>query len=427
MLRIRDIRRESIAIISDDLTGANEIGLVLAEHLKSNLVLNSPASTAELDALIDNYAGVVVNLNTRNCSGHKAQRIVCEVLQSNPQLRRRLIYKKIDSTLRGNLIEEIEALLDNGLADVIYFVPASPQAERFTVGGYHLVDNQPIALTEYAAEIAVAGTSYLPDLLGRCTKYDIGQISLRQLAAGSQHVDRITVDFYQAGGRILICDACSERDLGLIRDAVLNSPLKILPVGSAALFKEFFTLGPDSAEDPCIIVCGSLNRQTRIQTQKLIDAGMTAVIQIDLDPAFSEHRESEIDRVVQLAADFYHEKRNLLIQTPGIPFSPNSKIGAMRRDSVQSNIGQLLGIIVARLLGNMQISGLILTGGSIAAEVIRKLKAKGIILVKDLSPLVPLGCLAGGPFDGLRVVTKGGGVGEMDILVRAVNHLRTYR
>ena len=99
----------------------------------------------------------------------------------------------------------------------------------------------------------------------------------------------------------------------------------------------------------------------------------------------------------------------------------------MRCDSVQSNIGQLLGIIVARLLENMQISGLILTGGSIAAEVIRKLKAKGIILVKDLSPLVPLGCLAGGPFDGLRVVTKGGGVGEMDILVRAVNHLRTYR
>ena len=135
MLRIKDIWREPISIISDDLTGANEIGLVLAEHLESNLVLNSAASTAKLDPLIEDYAGVVVNLNTRDCSGHTAQRLVYEVLQNNPQLRHRLIYKKIDSTLRGNLIEEIEAILDNGLADIIFFVPASPQMQRITVGG----------------------------------------------------------------------------------------------------------------------------------------------------------------------------------------------------------------------------------------------------------------------------------------------------
>ncbi len=244
MLRIKDIRREPIAIISDDLTGANEIGLVLAEHLDSHLVLNSGTSTAGLDRLIEDYAGVVVNLNTRDCPGHTAQRLISEVLQNNPQLRRRLIYKKIDSTLRGNLIEELEAILDNGLADLIYFVPASPQTHRFTVGGYHLVGNQPIALTEYADGLAVAGTSYLPDLLGRYLKYKVRSISLRQLAAGCQNVDQLTMDFYQAGFRILICDACSQSDLWVIRDAVLNSPLKILPVGSAALFQEFFTLGP---------------------------------------------------------------------------------------------------------------------------------------------------------------------------------------
>ena len=267
----------------------------------------------------------------------------------------------------------------------------------------------------------------MPDLLGRITKYNIGSISLRQLAAGSQNVDKITMDFYQAGGRILICDACSQRDLWLIRDAVLKSPLKILPVGSAGLFKEFFTLGADPGEEPCIVVCGSLNRQSRIQTQKLIDAGMVADIQIELDRALSEQCGSEIDRVVQLAKAFYYEKRNLLIQTPAIPFSPNSKIGETRPDSIQSDIGRLLGIIVAGLLDNMRISGLILTGGSIAAEVIRQLKGKGIILIKELSPLVPLGYLAGGPFGGLRVVTKGGGVGEIDILARAVSDLHNNR
>jgi uncharacterized protein YgbK (DUF1537 family) len=41
-----------------------------------------------------------------------------------------------------------------------------------------------------------------------------------------------------------------------------------------------------------------------------------------------------------------------------------------------------------------------------------------------MSPFVPIGRLNGGPYDGLRVVTKGGGVGDKDILVRTVNYLR---
>ncbi len=150
-----------------------------------------------------------------------------------------------------------------------------------------------------------------------------------------------------------------------------------------------------------MIICGSLNRQSRIQAQKLLDGETAIDIQIDLDRALSEQRESEIDRVVQLATAFYKEKRNLLIQTPATPFSPNSKVGVTLPDSIPSDIGQLLGIIVARLLKNMRISGLILTGGSIAAEVINQLRGKGIILDKDLSPLVRLARLAGGPFDGL--------------------------
>jgi uncharacterized protein YgbK (DUF1537 family) len=427
MLRIKDIQREPIAIISDDLTGANEIGLVLAEHLESHLVLNSATPTVGLDSLIEDYAGAVVNLNTRDCPGQTAGRLLSDVLQNNPQLRRRLIYKKIDSTLRGNLVEELEAILDHGLADLIYFVPASPRAHRFTVGGYHLVGNQPVALTEYAGGLAVAGTSYLPDLLGRRPKYKVRLISLRQLAAGGHNVKQATMELYQAGGRILVCDACSQSDLGVIRDAVLASPLKVLPVGSAALFEEFFTLGPGLYNDPCMVVCGSLNRQARIQAQKLIDSQTAVGIQIDLDRALSQQRESEIDRVVQLAAACYKEKRNLLIQTPAAAFATDSKAGATLPDSLPSAIGRLTAVIVAGLLENIRISGLILTGGSIAAQIISQLGGKGIILDKELTPLVPVGRLAGGPFDGLRVVTKGGGVGDADTLVRAVNYLRCNR
>ena len=427
MMRIKDIRCDPVAIISDDLTGANEIGLVLAEHLNSNLVLNSTSSTGGLDPLIKDYAGVVVNLNTRDCSGEKARRRISEALQNNPQLRSRLIYKKIDSTLRGNLIEELEAILDNSLADIIILVPASPQTQRFTAGGYHLVGGRPVALTEYAGELSVSGTSYLPDLLGRTPKYKVRSISLRQLAAGCQNVEQFIKDSYQAGFRILVCDACSQRDLWVIRDAILNSPLQILPVGSAALFQEFFSLESGPCEDPCMVICGSLNRQSRLQVQKLIDGETVSEILINFERALGEHPESEIDRTVQLATAFYKENRNLLIHTPATPFSPNSELGKTCINRIPSDIGRLIGNIVARLLDNLRISGLILTGGNIAAEVIKQIGGTGIILNSELRPFVPIGHLAGGPLDGLRVVTKGGGVGDPDCLVRAVNYLRYNR
>jgi uncharacterized protein YgbK (DUF1537 family) len=427
MLQIKDIRDEPVAVISDDLTGANEIGLVLAEHLTSNLVLNSAAATAGLDPLMEGYAGVVVNLNTRDRSGPEAHRLVAEVLRKNPKLRRRLIYKKIDSTLRGHLIEELEAILDNDLAEAIYVVPASPRMQRYTVGGYHMVGNRPINRTEYAASLAVAGTSYLPDLLGRSSKYKVASIGLRQVAAGCRQVEQLTGDYYRAGIRILVCDACSHHDLAVIREALMNSPLKILPVGSAALFQEFFTHAPQPAQAPCMIICGSLNRQSRIQVQKLLEEELAVDLPIDLNRGLSGRRESEIERIAQLAAGFYQEKRNLLIRTPAAPFSPDSKAGRPPPDSLPSEIARLLADMTASLLQNLRISGLILTGGSIAAEVIGQLAGKGIILDTDLGPFVPVGRLAGGPFDGLRVITKGGGVGYPDILIRAVHYLRSNR
>lgn len=423
MFPVKNIHSEPIAIMSDDLTGANEIGLVLAEHLDSHLVLNNITSNAKLDPLIEKYAGVVVNLNTRDYPADTARRIVSEVLTNNPNLSGRLIYKKIDSTLRGNLSEELTAILDNDLADVIYFVPASPLSKRFTVDGHQLVGNLPIALTEYAEGLSVSGTSYLPDILGRNLKYKVQSIRMNQLQAGFRNVAQLTMDFYKAGFRIITCDANCQRDLIVIRDAVLNSPLKILPAGSAALFKEFFTSGMDTYERPCVVICGSLNSHSREQTQKLIDSGMVAEIRIDLDRALSEKRETEIDRIIQLAIASYNEKRNLLLQTPLTPFAPDANAVTSSSKSVHNSIDQLLGNIVSRLLETIRVSGLILTGGSVAAGVINQLGANGITIVKDLHPLAPVARLAGGPFDGLRVVTKGGGVGEMDVLVRAVNYI----
>jgi uncharacterized protein YgbK (DUF1537 family) len=62
---------------------------------------------------------------------------------------------------------------------------------------------------------------------------------------------------------------------------------------------------------------------------------------------------------------------------------------------------------------------LLLTGGETAIAVLRALAVDGLRLTGELEPGLALGTLAGGPHDGLVVMTKAGGFGDVDALVRA--------
>jgi uncharacterized protein YgbK (DUF1537 family) len=64
-------------------------------------------------------------------------------------------------------------------------------------------------------------------------------------------------------------------------------------------------------------------------------------------------------------------------------------------------------------------AALILTGGETASFVLRALGATGINLAGEIAPGIPWGMVEGGIADGCTVVTKSGGFGQRDALVRA--------
>jgi uncharacterized protein YgbK (DUF1537 family) len=61
---------------------------------------------------------------------------------------------------------------------------------------------------------------------------------------------------------------------------------------------------------------------------------------------------------------------------------------------------------------------LLLTGGETAIAVLKALGAGGLRLAGEIEPGVALGALVGGPFAGLGLVTKAGGFGDAETLVR---------
>jgi uncharacterized protein YgbK (DUF1537 family) len=87
-------------------------------------------------------------------------------------------------------------------------------------------------------------------------------------------------------------------------------------------------------------------------------------------------------------------------------------------------IPKVLGIVAARLLKKRRLGGLVLTGGDLAMGVCGRLGASALSIQEEVLPGIPCSSLTDGPFKGLRLVTKAGGFGEKDALLRIIHYLR---
>lgn len=424
MIDVEDYQKKLIVVIADDLTGANEIGIILSEHNKKAFILSGQPKYEDIKYLADHRRDLVVNLCSRNLDGKDAYERVKAFLSCSEKIKKRLVYKKTDSTIRGNLAEEIDAILDLKFIDMVFFVPAFPEMQRITVGGYHLVNQIPINKTQYTNGDRSIKTSYLPTLLAEKSKHKIDMIPLQVVESGYREIIKYTKACYKKGIRIMVGDACMDGDLRNIKDTVLNMDLRILPVGSAGLFQHFFPPGNLSNAHPCLVVCGSFNKVSLAQVERLTEEDGAKKIEINL-PQIFKNKDSEVGRVVEVGASALDKGCELVLFTPQRKYRSSSTMGPQEERRIVTEIDRFLSVVVRKIMERQTVSGLILTGGSISSAVISGLEAIGMEVKGQLAPLIPLGILKGGPFDGLPVITKAGGFGEEDVLIKAVKHLRS--
>jgi uncharacterized protein YgbK (DUF1537 family) len=131
-----------VAVIADDLTGAADSGVqfVKAGYRTAVAFWGAPVPPEEdLDA-------VVIDTASRTMpAGFAARRVV----EAGRAVRRvRIVYKKIDSTLRGPVAAELAAALGATERERTVVAPAFPAAGRVTVGGMQMVDGVPVHETE---------------------------------------------------------------------------------------------------------------------------------------------------------------------------------------------------------------------------------------------------------------------------------------
>ncbi|MBP2652503.1 MAG: type effector Hrp-dependent outer protein [Firmicutes bacterium] len=410
-----------LAVIADDLTGANDTAVQFAKRgINSYVWLNSN----DQDLLPPKAEVLVLDTDSRDVSPSSAYAIVEKASRALYSAGVRTVYKKIDSTLRGNLGAEIEAAAAVFEPEVIVIAPAFPSNNRVTVGGYHLLNQLPIALTEIARDPKTpVNESRVPELLRQQTECKIGYIPLDVVMAGIPAIQKAVAERLVQGEKWLVFDAAVDEHLRLIAQ-VGREYRNVLWVGSAGLAEvlpEFYEWStgdkyvPTAALGPVLLVAGSVSEITRGQMVSFLKTPGARLVQMNVAGLFRD-KDAEIKRCIQAARALLMAGSDVLVTSAVDKTDVDNAVAAgegcgLSKAEVSCQTAAALGAVAAAL-AELELAGMILTGGDTAACVCEKLGAEAIEVVAEVAVGIPLGLLVGGRCDGLKVVTKAGAFGE---------------
>ena len=133
-----------VAVIADDLTGAADSGIQFARAGYGTAVAFYGAPIPPSEGL----EAVAVDTDSRLLSPQEARERVLEAGRASADAR--IVYKKLDSTLRGPLAAELAAALQSTGRSKAVVAPAFPSTGRSTLGGVQLLHGEPVHETGLA-------------------------------------------------------------------------------------------------------------------------------------------------------------------------------------------------------------------------------------------------------------------------------------
>jgi len=419
---------KSIAVIADDLTGANDTGVQFARHgLQTWVVLEgadfqtSPGATA-----------IVIDTGSRAIPAQEAYRKVQKAAKQAYDAGFVHCYKKIDSTLRGNVGVELKAILDLGLHDFAFVMPAFPKNGRTTIGGNHLLHGVPLAATEIAHDpkCPVCET-VLPKLLRQQSGLTVGHIGIDEICQGEEAIVKAIRQYLTEGCKIISCDAWLDEQFQMAAQAATRITNRVLWSGSAGLAECLPQLLSLHAEmknfKPILVVAGSVSAVTHRQITLLLNGGFE-LIEVQAADCFSDQTNC-IQPYVQKALGYMQNGGNVVLasgyQSEAVQETQNmgDKLG-MSAVEVGEAVARILGRIGAPILRQQEVASVILTGGDTAAAVCQELGVVGIHIIEELAPGIPLGEMKTAEGKVLKVVTKAGAFGSPDVLVKIAKQIR---
>ena len=419
---------EHLAIVADDRTGAiDTAGVFASAGLAAHVSLYT--STRPLHSDFDILC---VDTGTRSVPAIEASKRVREETNALLSAGRSRLYKKVDSTLRGNVAAETAAILEASNAPFAFVAPAFPATGRTQRDGILYVDGTPLAhATEGQDKMGHAATSSVVELLQRQASLQCGLVPLADVESGETAIATRIEVLLADGCSALAIDAVTTEHLRRIDSVIASQFPTGLPVGSAGLASAIaHRIGGASAQPaptptskPIIVVSGSLNAVSVRQGNHLTARPEVKMIPMDTGPLLDspEGTDLALDRILSELQTTFASGLNPFLTWVG----PNPKKAAPDHRQRSRQLNMALSSLMKRVgAGVHNIGGLVLVGGDTTQAVLTGFGAHGISMRSEVMPGISVGAVVGGDANSTPVIAKAGGFGEDDALSRAIEYLR---
>ena len=404
-------------ILADDLTGAADCAIALGWRGLAAVV-----TWGDIGNLRSRHEPILAyDTASRGLLADAAAARHTDVLASQI-VPGRFLFKKIDSTLRGQPAAEIAATLEYlksrsepamGVLAVAY-----PATGRTTRDGRILVNGCALEETDLWRRDHSYPNADLVDVLATA---GVRSEKITTTAVRSGQLKAILARFADEGNTVSVCDAETEHDLHLIAEAGLYASPASVFIGSAGLAHALARLDVAENVEPLRIptskfgtltVVGSLADASRSAALRLNATGAVAYFPIEPETL----RDSNADRAT-IAANVKErlaEGGDVLIEIM-MNRPPDMSLGPM----LIRSLAETLEIAVPF------IGAIAATGGETAAALLSRFGVNGNRLAEEIEPGVPLGLTLGSL--SVPISTKAGAFGDEHTLVRINERLRAVR
>lgn len=428
----------NIGIIADDLTGADDTALQFYLRGANTQILLDDSTIPENKKNTQVWA---IPTETRNCDAPTAyERVKTATKFLADELGVEYFYKKMDSTIRGNIAVEALAMLEVLEWDAAVIIPAFPQEGRTTIGGYHLLKGIPIERTEFARDPRFPiYESHIPTVL-RTELHNqqdelIDLIELRTVIKGAGPILKKMNEMIAKGVKLIVVDAMSVTDIEQVVLAMEKSSYKILPCGSAGCAQVLGNIWLPELENhkaektipamPKLVVSGSATKCTSAQIEKLQDDDdieNTYFINLKMEDIL----EGVTDDIITRVSENLVKDNVVVVHTSNL--TVDSKIisqilfdNEISKQQFISKIGDYLATLTKKVLVNRD-AILITVGGETSFKCCKAINSNSLQIIDAICPAIPL-CL---DTKAQWIVTKSGNLGNSNTLIDIIKYFEHH-
>lgn len=418
-------------VIADDVTGANDIGIMYAKAGLDTLVYSygkgNPVAYEACDVLI-------IDTDSRFDTAEDAYEKVFHALG---QIQGDGVKQYIDkqcSVFRGNIGAEFDAMLDALQEEFAVVVLGFPDNGRTTLHSLHYVYGTLLEQSQFRHDpVHPMMQSDLREILGSQTRRPVEAIHYEIYDKGESAVREALEEARTAGG-YCIMDVRDNRDLEFLAQILQNERVIC---GSSALsgylamvqkFSEQAHRKQESrmADRKVFCLAGSLTPQTVEQTAYMREKGYP-VYELDTRKLPEETgREAECRRIREAVITTYECHDFVMIHSmnrPELVDETKQLAGQAGIDnrSVSTLVSGALAEIAESVAKSCQIRNIIVCGGDTSAALCARLGVAGMQVLEEIETGLPTCRSVKAPY--YQLVLKSGSFGSTEFIEKAIGKL----